>query len=136
MPDIKQFFEVFARAYDEKSAESIAACYRQPCVLMSDDKQHMYSTREEVLEFANHVLQRFDKLGAVNHSASVIHSLKMSEDVLFVQVKWEASNEERERLFGGHASYTMKVDSEGSLKIMISVLDDEEKAMSQLLDAQ
>jgi hypothetical protein len=58
----------------------------------------------------------------------------MSEDVIFVQVKWQAMDENYSRLFGCHVSYTMKVDPQGSLKIMISVLDDEEKALSQLLD--
>lgn len=136
MPDIKAFFDAFADAYDNKNPDSVAACYRQPCVLMSDDNKHMYSTREEITDFAEHVLERFEKIGAVNHVASVIHSLKMSEDIVFVQVKWEASDKNHARLFGCHVSYTMKVDAQGALKIMISVLDDEEKALSQLLGEQ
>jgi ketosteroid isomerase-like protein len=136
MPDIKQFFEAFSDAYGDKNAERIAECYRQPCVLMSDDKKHMYSTRQEITDFANHVLARFEKVGAVNHAATVLHSLKMSDDIIFVQVKWEASDESHTRLFGCHVSYTLKIDNQDSLKIMISVLDDEEKALSQLLDEQ
>jgi ketosteroid isomerase-like protein len=136
MSDIKQFFDAFAQAYDDKSAERIAACYRQPCVMMSYEKKQMYASRKEITEFANHVLSRFERVGAVNHSASVMHSLKMSDDVFFVQVRWDASDKGRERLFGCYVSYTMKLDPKHGFKIMISVLDDEEKALSQLLDDQ
>ncbi|TDF38455.1 hypothetical protein EYS14_12325 [Alteromonadaceae bacterium M269] len=132
MTDTQQFFAAFAEAYNEKDAELIAANYRQPCVMMSDDKKDVYSTEAEITYYAEQLLQRFAEVGAVGHAASVMHCLRMSESVLFTQVRWEASDAEGTRLFGCCVSYTIQVDAEGGLKIMMSLLDEEDKALSEL----
>ncbi|BDX07472.1 hypothetical protein [Planctobacterium marinum] len=126
------FFDDYARAYEQYDARAVADMYFVPAVIMSDERKNVYTTPEAIAEVIDDLMDRLQSIGAALCEAEVCQTMRLSENIMFSNVKWTFKNVQEQKLFSCFVSYTLQSEGE-SLKIIVSVIDDEERELERLL---
>ena len=133
MPRLSQdFFNEYAAAYQRYDADAVAEMYFLPAVIMSDNKKNVYTSRDAIAQVIDELMVKLQVIGAMYFEAEVCQAMRLSENIMFCNVKWTFKNVNEEILFSCFVSYTLQSE-EDYLKIIVSVIDDEEKELEQRL---
>lgn len=128
----QNFFNHYAEAYDAMDAEKVAESYFIPSVVMSDSQKLVFTKAKDI---ANHIQGLMDKLAMLNvkyFEPEVCQTMRLSENIMFTNVKWTFKNDKEEKVITCFVSYTLQLEGD-SLKIIVSVIDDEERELGKLL---
>lgn len=128
----QSFFNEYARAYESYEAEAVAEMYFLPAIIMSDDQKNVFTSYDDITAAVDQLMDKLQSVGVVLFEADVCQTMRLSENILFSHVKWVFSNEEEQALFTCFVSYTLQFENE-SLKIIVSVIDDEERELEKLI---
>lgn len=128
----KAFFDEYAAAYEKYDANAVAEMYFLPAVIMSDDTKNVYTDHGAIAEVIDELMDKLQSIGVEICEADVCQTMRLSENIMFSNVKWFFKNQEEEVLFSCFVSYTLQFENE-SLKIIVSVIDDEERELEKLL---
>lgn len=135
MPTLsQQFFDDYARAYEMYDAQAVAQMYFVPSVIMSDETKNVYTSHEAIAEVIDELMDKLQSVGAVLCEGEVCQTMRLSENIMFSNVKWTFKDAQQQKLFSCFVSYTLQSVGE-SLKIIVSVIDDEERELERLLFA-
>lgn len=132
----QEFFDIYMKAYDQFSAEDVAELYYVPSIIMSEDQKNVMITKEQVIESIQSLMDNLKKIGVVSHKFEILQSMRLSESILFTNVKWLLLNDNNEQLFTCHVSYTLQRSKSGELLVVASVLDDEESQILKLMESK
>lgn len=128
----QEFFSEYARAYESYDAEGVAALYFTPSVIMSDETKNVYTSQNAVAQVIDELMDKLQSVGVTYFEPDVCQTMRLSENIMFANVKWTFKNDTGEKLFSCFVSYTLQCENE-SLKIIVSVIDDEERELEKLL---
>lgn len=126
------FFDSYAASLDAGDAEAVAKAYFVPTVVMNDDAKRVHTRREDIIAYIIEMKEQIETTGATKSRAEVCQTMRLSEHIMFSNVKWTFKNEADEKVFSCFISYTLQLESE-SLKIIVSVIDDEERELAKHL---
>ena len=133
MPSSTQaFFDEYARAYESGDAMAVADMYFVPAVIMSEESKNVFTNNEDI---AGHIQELIDKLqdvGVAGIDPEVCQTMRLSENILFSNVNWKFTDLQGQHIFSCFVSYTLQVVDD-RLKIIVSVIDDEERELAKLL---
>lgn len=133
MPTLSQeFFDDYARAYEQFDAHAVSRMYFIPAVLMSDETKSVFTSHEAIAEVIDDLMDKLESIGVAGCEADVCQTMRLSENIMFSNVKWTFKDASQQKLFSCFVSYTLQLDGE-SLKIIVSVIDDEERELERLL---
>lgn len=133
MPQNTQaFFDKYAKAYRAYDANAVAELYFIPAVIMSDDNKDVFSSTQDVVMYVERLMVRLRKIGAVDFVPHVCQTMRLSDNILFSNVKWSFYAEGKKPLFSCYVSYTLQF-VENDLKVIVTVMDDEERELAKLL---
>lgn len=128
----QSFFENYARAYESGVPEAVSELYFIPAVIMSDDAKNVFTNAKDVTHHIQELMDKLEQVGVVQVMPDVCQTMRLSENILFSNVKWLFSDLQGNPIFSCFVSYTLQiVDSE--LRVIVSVIDDEERELSKLL---
>lgn len=128
----QQFFDNYAALLDAGDADGVAAAYFVPTVVMNDDAKRVLTRREDIAAYIDEFRSQLVSAGVSHSKAEVCQTMRLSENIMFSNVKWTFMNSERQKVFSCFISYTLQLESE-SLKIIVSVIDDEERELAKHL---
>lgn len=128
----EEFFNEYAKAYESYDPNAVAANYFLPAVIMSDDTKNVYTSHEAITNVIDELMDKLQGVGVTFFDAEVCQSMRLSESILFSNVKWTFKDVDEQTLFSCFVSYTLQVE-DGALKIVVSVIDDEERELEKLL---
>ena len=128
----QEFFDEYARAYEAYDADGVAALYFTPAVIMSDETKNVYTSHQAISTVIDELMDKLQSVGVTYFDPDVCQTMRLSDNIMFANVKWTFKNESEEKLFAAFVSYTLQSDHE-SLKIIVSVIDDEERELEKLL---
>ncbi|XOV78680.1 MAG: nuclear transport factor 2 family protein [Aestuariibacter sp.] len=126
------FFDTYAASLDAGDAEAVAKAYFVPTVVMNDEAKRVHTQREDIIAYITEMKEQLRSTGATNSRAEVCQTMRLSENIMFSNVKWTFKNDAGEKVFSCFISYTLQLESE-SLKIIVSVIDDEERELAKHL---
>lgn len=126
------FFDDYARAYERYDAQAVAEMYFVPAVIMSDESKNVYTSHEAIAGVIDELMDSLQSIGVVMCEADVCQTMRLSENIMFSNVKWTFKDVKEQKLFSCFVSYTLQSVGE-SLKIIVSVIDDEERELERLL---
>lgn len=133
MPSQSQvFFDEYAKAYESYDADAVADMYFLPAVIMSDDQKNVFTSHDAISATIDELMDKLQSIGVELFEADVCQTMRLSENIMFSNVKWFFKNQEEQVLFTCFVSYTLQFENE-SLKIIVSVIDDEERELEKLL---
>lgn len=130
---IEQFFTHYAQAVDDGAVQSMSECSVKPMIFVSDDVKNVCHTQQDIEKVNSLLLKGLDKGGVVKHVPKVTQSMRLSDAVLFVAVRWHFVDASDTTIFSCFCSYTLQVEASNELKILVVVLDDEQKTISKLM---
>lgn len=133
MPSKSQdFFNQYAEAYEKYDPDAVAEMYFLPAVIMSDDTKNVYTSHDAISVAIDELMDKLQSIGVTFIEADVCQTMRLSENIMFSNVKWFFKDVNEATLFTCFVSYTLQLDNE-SLKIIVSVIDDEERELEKLL---
>jgi|GEM_PF-6953454 len=126
------FFENYAKAYESGVPEAVSELYFIPAVIMSDDAKNVFTDEKDVAHHIQELMDKLELIGVVQIMPDVCQTMRLSENILFSNVKWLFSDLQGKQIFTCFVSYTLQfVDNE--LRVIVSVIDDEERELAKLL---
>ena len=130
--DTQAFFERYAEAYEKYDPKAVAELYFIPAVIMSDDSKDVFTTNADVTMYVERLMDKLRLIGAAKFNPDVCQTMRLSENILFSNVKWDFSTEDNQLIFSCFVSYTLQ-SIDGELKVVVTVMDDEEREIAKVL---
>lgn len=128
-----EFFNKYAEAYESGDAQKVAERYFTPSVIMSDDSKLVFSTLEMLHDHFEVLLEKLERIGASSFEPEVCQTMRLSDTIIFATVRWYFYDEDQCQLFSSYVSYTLQ-HVEDDLRIVVSVTDDEDRQLGELLE--
>ncbi len=127
------FFDTYSKAYETGVAHSIAVLYFVPAVIMSEEKKNVFTKVDDIAGHVQGLMDQLHTIGVAKMSPDVCQTMRLSENILFSNVNWSFFDEHGQHIFSCFVSYTLQIVDE-QLKIIVSVIDDEEREIAKLLE--
>ena len=127
------FFNAYADAYESYSPEAVAMLYFTPSVVVSDDRKMVFTSNDELIEHIRSLMNRLQAVGVAHCVPEVCQTMRLAEHILFSNVNWSFTDDEGQHVFSSFVSYTLQVEDD-NLKVIVSVIDDEERELTKLLE--
>lgn len=124
------FFKQYAETLDRHVAGELANHHLLPCVFVLDEQKKIVHDREEVELMNSRLIQALKSKGVVSHTPQVNQAIRLSDKILFSTVRWQFRDEEDKVQMTIHCSYTLQQLDETELKIIVEVIDDEDKVIT------
>lgn len=133
MPTNSQaFFDEYARAYESYNAASVAEMYFVPAVIMSDESKNVFTSVDDLAGHVQELMNKLQQVGVVRIDPEVCQTMRLSENIMFSNVNWKFSDVQGQKIFSCFVSYTLQ-QVDDHLKVIVSVIDDEERELAKLL---
>ncbi|WP_100642005.1 hypothetical protein [Alteromonas facilis] len=129
---LDNFFKALSGAMSEVSLSELLAFYHVPCVFVSNEDKTICSTTEEVTQRLAKLFERCQQANAIQHEANIVHAMKLSDSVLFAKVNWDIKNRQNDVCLTCSTSYTVEKGGEFGFDIIVSVIDEEERAIEDI----
>ncbi len=129
---LERFFYAFSHAMNQMSIASLKSFYHVPCVFVSVDEKTVCSNAVLIEKRLTELFHGFQPAVPVKHEATIVHAMPLSETVLFAKVDWRMLNENNDSSFRCSTSYTLERGGAHGFDIIVSVIDEEEKALDDL----
>lgn len=128
-----EFFARYQKAVNAKDAEEVAQFHMLPSVFVLDDIRRVATTREELLQIQTRFLNALSMQSIDSVEASVNQAIVMSDNVIFANVKWDFKGADNTVKLTSFCSYTMQIEDEDRLNIIVAVIDDQDKVLASLM---
>ncbi|GAC13952.1 hypothetical protein [Aliiglaciecola lipolytica] len=133
MDRIEQFFKGYATTLDQGLLVQLSDFSGKSLVFVTDDTKQICHSDAEIINVHETILKALQAGSVTKHVPKIIQSMRLSESVLFVKVRWDLYDQNEKLLFSCYCSYTLQTDEETLFKILVIVLDDEQKQLSELI---
>lgn len=133
MDRIEQFFKGYATTLDQGLLVQLSDFSGKSLVFVTDDTKQICHSDAEIINVHETILKALQAGSVTKHVPKIIQSMRLSESVLFVKVRWDLYDQNEKLLFSCYCSYTLQTDEETLFKILVIVLDDEQKQLSKLI---
>ena len=128
----ESFFENYAQAFQSRIPEALAELYFIPLVIMSDDIKNVFTDLKDIIHHIQGLMNELDQVGVVKIAPDVCQTLRLSDSIVFSNVKWLFYDLKGDQIFSCFISYTLQC-IENELRVIVSVIDDEKRKVSKLL---
>ena len=120
------FFEEYAEALNSGDANTLSGFHLLPTIFMNDQKKKVCNGHDELMRYNTRLLENLEHAGVAKHVPLVNQAMRLSESVLFCNVRWRCFDRDDNVMFSSTCSYTLQQESEDVFKIIVVVLDGEE----------
>ncbi len=129
---IEQFVEQYALALDSRDAQQLSQFCAHPTVFVTDASKRVCTTAKDI-EIANgQIVSQLQRGGVVKHVPQIIQSMRLSDEIQFVTIKWRFLDEQEQLLLQCQCSYTLQKSDGDTMRIVVVVLDDEVNILKAL----
>ncbi|MDM7860011.1 hypothetical protein QTP81_05305 [Alteromonas sp. ASW11-36] len=129
---LERFFFALSQAMSDVSLGELLAFYHVPCVFVSNDEKTVCSNPEQITSRLTRLFEPCQKANAIQHNATVVHAMTLSDSILFAKVDWQICNDKNDVEFSCSTSYTLERGGEFGFDIIVSVIDEEERALDDM----
>lgn len=126
---LEKFFHSLSMAMNSVDEENLLPYYHVPCVFVADDEKAVCSTIDNVRERTHRLLAECHNLQGIDHQATVVHCMSLSDSILFAKIDWRVYNSQNDQCSICSTSYTLERGGEHGFDIIVSVIDEEEKVL-------
>lgn len=128
-----QFFDDYALTMDAGDVDAMSAFCGKPTVFVSDKTKQICHNHEETCKINKLLLKSLQAGGVIKHTPRLVQSMSLSNNIQFCSVKWSFFDINEQVLFISNCSYTLQTSADNQMKIIVTVLDDDEKVISKLM---
>ncbi|WP_342804854.1 hypothetical protein [Alteromonas sp. M12] len=133
MEKIEKFFSEYGKALEQGLVSKVSEFSGKPLVIVTDETKMICHSQSEIENINGDIIAKLKTGGVVKYTPKIIQSMRLSESVIFVKVRWALCDQNEKVVFNCYCSYTLQIDEVDLFKILIIVVDDEQKQFSQLM---
>ena len=125
----EDFFEQYAATLALHDADALSKHHLLPCVFMLDDDKRIIHEQDEMVTINQNYIEALEALHVVKHKALVNQAIRLSDKILFANVRWQFKDKDDKTVYSGQCSYTLQQVEDNELKIIVEVIDDEDRIL-------
>jgi hypothetical protein len=126
--DAMKFLTDYAHALDRRDEERLIDFCLLPTVVMNDNDKRVFIHGEELAKSCHIMVKRLKEANVVYHKPNLTQAIRLSDTLHFLKMRWQLLDEDKQVIFTCATSYTLQQVSDGSLKIIVAVVDDDRKS--------
>ncbi|KXI28662.1 hypothetical protein [Paraglaciecola hydrolytica] len=130
--DVQQFLTNFAETFNNNKPELAATFCLLPSIIIGDHNKTVLNSQKALQAIFSRFIRRLHAKGIVNFVPEVNQTMRLSDSLLFTNIRWQLFDKEGQLQVNGSSSYTMQLMPDQQLKIIITVIDDEEKQLEKM----
>lgn len=124
------FFNRYADTLNQHEPGELAKLHMLPSVFVVDESKKILHDFSEVENMNRKFIEALQGYGVVSHSPQVNQAIRLSDKILFANVRWQFRDADDKVKLTTHCSYTLQQIDETDLKIIVEVIDDEDKVLT------
>ncbi|MFA3790821.1 hypothetical protein AB6T38_06865 [Aliiglaciecola sp. SL4] len=133
MEKIEKFFDDYSESLNQGLIDEMAKFSGKTLVVVTDENKIICHSQKDINEINSDMINSLKARGVVKYIPNVVQSMRLSESVIFVKVRWTLCDQNGKDVFSCYCSYTLQIDDLNSFKIIIIVVGDEDKQFNQMM---
>ncbi|MBT0584798.1 hypothetical protein [Alteromonas oceanisediminis] len=129
---IDKFFYTLSEVMNSAEIAQLLSFYHLPSVFVSDEEKTVCSTPDQVSSRLLALFAHSNNIEKIEHQATVVHVMSLSDSILFAKVDWRICDENNQMCTTCSTSYTLERGGMHGFDIIVSVIDEEERALDDL----
>jgi hypothetical protein len=120
--ELRAFVDRFAHALTAGDTRTIAALWETPAYVLADDAVHDVRSIDEIEQFFNGARQQYSEQGIADTRPEVLRADWLTERIVTAHVRWPYLDGRGRAVGAEAATYTLRRDREGHLRLRVAVL--------------
>ncbi|GAB2699442.1 hypothetical protein Q4574_01635 [Aliiglaciecola sp. 3_MG-2023] len=133
MEKIEKFFENYSETLNQGLISEMGKFSGKPLVIVTDESKKICHSQKDIDEINLDLINGLKAGGIAKYTPKIIQSMRLSESVIFVKVRWTLCDQNGKDVFSCYCSYTLELDEVNLFKILVIVIDDEDKQFNQMM---
>ncbi|GAC25486.1 MAG: hypothetical protein CL579_14525 [Alteromonadaceae bacterium] len=127
--DAIKFLQDYAHALDRRDEERLIDFCLLPTVVMNDHDKRVFIHGEDLAKSCHVMVKRLQEAEIVYHKPNLTQAIRLSDSLHFLKMRWQFLDKDKQVIFTCATSYTLQQVKDGSLKIIVAVVDDDRKSI-------
>ena len=130
----KDFLDLYANALNTFDPQIMASLCLPPTIIMNDKSKKIMTSKEDLEQMFSRMFTRFNQAGVKQFVPQLQQTLHLSDTLLFLKMRWQFYNENKQLCFGCATSYTLQKTPDNQLKVIVMIIDDDENKLAKILN--
>lgn len=130
--DSEYFLELYANALNSFDSKKIASYCLPPTIIMTDDNKKVLACIEELESAVSRTIAKFKSAGIKSFVPKLQQTMRLSDSLFFSKMRWQFYDTNEQLRFSCATSYTLQKMPDKQLKIIVAVIDDDEKKLAEV----
>ena len=130
--DVQQFLNEFADTLSGNKPDQASQFCLFPSIIMGDHSKSVFNSQRELEAIFRRFIAGLNANGIVKLVPQVKQTMRLSDSLLFSNIRWQLFDKDNQLKLSAASSYTMQLVEDQQLKIIITVIDDEEKQLEKI----
>ncbi|NCP64908.1 MAG: hypothetical protein GW763_06850 [Paraglaciecola sp.] len=126
------FLNAYAQSLNNQDAVQAASFFMLPTVIMSDHLRRVVNEQEKLEQLLGTFIGKLKAGGISQFKPMINQTMRLSDTLLFTNIRWQLCDENGLSCISCAASYTMQEMPNEQLKIIIAVIDDDKKQLEHI----
>ncbi|MEH6712075.1 MAG: hypothetical protein V7733_12750 [Paraglaciecola polaris] len=127
--DALKFLTDYAHALDRHDVERLIDFCLLPTVVMNDHDKLVFMQGEDLAKACRVLVTRLGEANIVKHLPHLIQAIPLSDTLHFLKMRWQLLDANEQVVSTCATSYTLQQVADGSLKIIVAVVNDDQKSL-------
>jgi hypothetical protein len=130
---INEFFDSYAKAFENYDSKLMAQHYSIPCTFLADDSVSVFSESSKLEGLFNQGAGFYKQFGITHARPEVWSKRFWTERIAKVKIDWQYFDKDNQPIYSCDYLYVLRLDKHDSWKIEMSVSVNEKERMEEWL---
>ena len=130
--DVQQYLDDFADAFNANKPALAAQFCLFPNIIIGDHNKSVFNNQRQLTAILGRFIKGLNANGIVKFVPQVKQTMRLSDSLFFTNIRWQLFAQDEQLRMSGSSSYTIQKMPDQQLKIIITVIDDEEKQLEKI----
>lgn len=129
---VQRFLEDFAATLNTNNLTSATQFCLLPSIIIDDHSKTVLNQHSDIEKVFKQFIQGLNAQGIVKFVPEVKQTMRLSERLLFTNIRWHLYDQSEQLRMSNSSSYTLQKMPDQQFKIIITVIDDSEKELEKI----
>jgi hypothetical protein len=130
--DVQQFLEDFAEKFNSNRPAHAAQFCLFPSISIGDHNKTVFNSQRQLEGIFSRFITGLNVSSIVKLVHQVKQTMRLSDSLFLTNIRWQLFAQAEQHRVSGSSSYTIQKMPDQQLKIIITVIDDEDKQLEKI----
>ncbi|MFT4789875.1 MAG: hypothetical protein ACI95X_002715 [Paraglaciecola sp.] len=130
--DSEYFLDIYATALNTFDPKQVVSFCLPPTIIMSDKSKKVITSEQELEHTFSQIFTKLKQAGIKKFVPKLQQTMRLSDTLFFSKMRWQFYDEQDQLCFGCAMSYTLQKMPDKQLKIIVTVIDDDENKLTDI----